>query len=298
MPQALDRASSARWTSDLEDVLADDALDAVVIATPVPTHAALAERTLKAGKSCFVEKPLAQRVEDAERIAALAESARATLMVGHLLVYHPGLEALKALAQGEELGDIQYIYSQRLNLGRLRTDENALWSLGAHDVSMVLALTGELPVEVTARGQSYVRDGVEDVVFGLLRFPSGIVAHMHLSWLDPHKERRITVVGSRRMASFDDMADIDKVTIFDKGFDQGLSRNDFVLRAGESRTPLISDEEPLRAELRHYIACVRGDGEPRSGAESGTRVVRVLDALQSSLESDGESIGVSPETLS
>ena len=162
-------------------------------------------------------------------------------------------------------------------------------SLGAHDVSVVLALTGELPNEVSARGESYVRDGVEDVVFGHLRFPSGVVAHMHLSWLDPHKERRFTVVGSRRMATFDDMAVVRKLTVFDKGFDAD-SADDYVARSGEPYSPAIGDEEPLRIELEHFLDCVREGRQPRSDGASGLRVVRVLEALQLSLTAGGTAV--------
>ncbi|MGH2943348.1 MAG: Gfo/Idh/MocA family protein, partial [Solirubrobacteraceae bacterium] len=209
-----------RFTARLDDLLGDDELDAVVLATPVPTHAGLAVRVLEAGKHCFVEKPLAQSVADAERVVAAARDSDRVLMVGHLLEYHPGVRKLKQIADSGELGAIHYIYSNRLNLGQLRADENALWSLGAHDISVILHLAGEDPFELSARGESYMRDGVEDVVFAFLRFPSGLAAHLHLSWLDPHKERRFTVVGSQRMATFDDMDLERKVTVYDKGFDQ------------------------------------------------------------------------------
>src|SRR3954454_436288 len=186
----------ARRATSLDDLLADDTLDAVVLATPVPTHAALAERVLSAGKHCFVEKPMAQSVTDAEAVVAAARSADRVLMVGHLLEYHPGVVKLKELIDGGDLGRILYVYGNRLNLGKLRSDENALWSLGAHDISVLLRLAGEEPYEIQARGESYTREGVEDVVFCFLRFPSGLAAHLHLSWLDPHKERRFTVVGA------------------------------------------------------------------------------------------------------
>src|ERR671914_1351652 len=190
---------SARFTGELDDLLADERLDAVVLATPVPTHGALAERVLRAGKHCFVEKPLAQSVPEAEgAVAAGADSGR-MLMVRHLPEYHPGVEMLKQLIDSGELGEVRYLYSNRLNLGVLRPDENALWSLGAHDVSVLLRLAGEEPHECRAVGESYMQEGIEDVVFCYLRFPSGLAAHMHLSWLDPHKERRFTVVGSRKM---------------------------------------------------------------------------------------------------
>jgi predicted dehydrogenase len=280
-------SAAARGTTNLDDLLADPSLDAIAVATPVATHATVARRVLEAGKHCFVEKPLAQNVVDADGLLALAEAHERILMAGHLLEYHPGVRALAELVDGEELGQVHYIYSQRLNLGKLRADENALWSLGAHDVSAIVALLGELPVEVSARGESYVRDGVEDVVFAHLRFATGITARMHLSWLDPHKERRLTVVGSKRMATFDDMAE-QKLTVYDKGFDpDGDSSDQYVARSGSARTPSISGEEPLRIELGHFVECVRSGSRPRSDGASGVRVVRVLEALQASLDADG-----------
>jgi predicted dehydrogenase len=206
-------------------------------------------------------------------------------MVGHLLEYHPGVDKLKELAAAGELGEIRYLYSNRLNLGRLRSDENALWSLGAHDVSVVLRLAGDEPYECRAVGESYMREGVEDVVFCYLRFPSGLVAHLHLSWLDPHKERRLTVVGSRRMATFDDMELERKVTVYDKGFDQDFSSyGEYIARSGDIWSPRVSNEEPLRIECRHFVQCVRDGARPRSDGDAGLRVVRVLEALQRSLE--------------
>ena len=275
----------ARTTTALDEVLADPEVDAVALATPVPTHAALATHVLKAGKHCFVEKPLAQGVADAERAVDAAREAGRLLMVGHLLEYHPGVRKLKEIADSGELGDIHYIYSNRLNLGKLRADENALWSLGAHDVSVVLRLAGEEPYECRAVGESYMREGVEDVVFCYLRFPSGVVAHLHLSWLDPHKERRLTVVGSRRMATFDDMELERKVTVYDKGFDQSFSSyGEYIARSGDIWSPRVSNEEPLRIECRHFVECVRSGAQPRSDGEAGLRVVRVLEALQRSLD--------------
>jgi predicted dehydrogenase len=276
--------TSARTTSSLDDLLADDTLDAVVIATPVPTHAELAIRVLAAGKHCFVEKPLARSESEAEAVVEAARAADRVLMVGHLLEYHPGVERLSELVRSGELGDLRYIYSNRLNLGKHRQDENALWSLGAHDVSVILQLAGEEPSEATAVGESYVKPGVEDVVFAFMRFPSGITAHMHLSWLDPHKERRFTVVGSRRMATFDDMELERKLTIYDKGFDEDYSSyGEYIARSGDVSSPRISNEEPLLIECRHFVERVRDRAEPRSGAESALRVVRVLERLQHSL---------------
>jgi predicted dehydrogenase len=259
----------------------------VALATPVPTHAELAVRVLEAGKHCFVEKPLGQSVADAERAVDAAQRSGKLLMVGHLLEYHPGVQKLKELSDSGELGDeIYYIYGNRLNLGKLRADENALWSLGAHDVSVLLFLAGEEPYDAIARGESYVREGVEDVVFCFLRFPSGLSAHLHLSWLDPHKERRFTVVGSKRMATFDDMALEGKLTLYDKGFDEpARGYGEYITRSGDIFCPRIPNLEPLRVECEHFVQCVRNDEQPRSDGASGVRVVRVLEQLQLSLES-------------
>jgi predicted dehydrogenase len=275
---------SARTTMELEDLLADDALDAIVVATPVPSHAELATRVLAAGKHCFVEKPLARSEQEAEGVIEAARESGRVLMVGHLLEYHPGVERLAAVVESGELGDLHYIYSNRLNLGKHRQDENALWSLGAHDVSVILRLAGEEPFECNAVGASYVKEGVEDVVFAFMRFESGLTAHMHLSWLDPHKERRFTVVGSKRMATFDDMELERKLTVYDKGFDESYSSyGEYIARSGDVFSPRVPNEEPLRVECRHFLDRVQDGAEPRSGAESALRVVRVLERLQRSL---------------
>jgi predicted dehydrogenase len=273
----------ARFTADLGDLLGDPELDAIVLATPVPTHGVLAEQVLRAGKHCFVEKPLAQSVADAERaVAAAAETGR-VLMVGHLLEYHPGVAKLKEIADSGELGEIHYIYSNRLNLGKLRADENALWSLGAHDVSVVLHLADEEPFELDARGESYMRPGIEDVVFGYLRFPSGVVAHMHVSWLDPPKMRKLTVVGRDKMAVFDDMEPERKITVYDKGPVQRPA-TEWQVREGDIHIPKVVAEEPLRRECAHFLWLVAGEGDPLEAARAGCAVVRTLELLQESLQ--------------
>jgi predicted dehydrogenase len=276
---------STRFTDSLDEVLADPELDGVMLATPVPTHAELAVRVLEAGKHCFVEKPLAQSVAGAERALAAADAAGRLLMVGHLLEYHPGVRRLAEVVQSGGLGTVHYMYTNRLNLGQLRADENALWSLGAHDVSVVLALAGEEPSELDARGECYMRPGIEDVVFAYLRFPSGLTAHLHLSWLDPHKERRLTVVGSRRMATFDDMELERKLTIYDKGFDESTdSWGEYITRSGDVTSPRIPNAEPLRLECEHFVHCIANEETPRSDGASGLRVVRVLEGLQQALD--------------
>jgi predicted dehydrogenase len=276
---------NTRATGDLDELLGDPELDAIVLATPVPTHAELAIRVAQAGKHCFVEKPLATNAADAERAVAAATEGGKALMVGHLLEYHPAVLRLKELIADGELGSLYYVYGNRQNLGKLRADENALWSLGAHDVSVILHLIGEEPAECLAHGECYVRDGVQDVVFCYLRFPSGIVAHLHLSWLDPHKERRLTVVGARKMATLDDMLIEGKLTVYDKGFDEDTrSWGEYIARSGDIFSPQIANAEPLRIECEHFVECIRSGTTPRSDGHSGLRVVRVLEELQRSLD--------------
>jgi predicted dehydrogenase len=290
-PREEQRAQAARAfpgataTAELSQLLEDPALDAIVLATPVASHAELAIAVLQAVKHCLVEKPLATTSAAAERAVAAAASSARILMVGHLLEYHPAVARLKEIVDADELGPLYYIYGNRLNLGQLRADENALWSLGAHDVSVVLYLAGEEPEHCQAHGASFVRPGVEDVVFCYLRFPSGIVAHLHLSWLDPHKERRITVVGARRMATFDDMLLEGKLAVYDKGFDEDArSWGEYIARSGDIFAPRIANAEPLRIECEHFLECIRSGASPRSDGNSGLRVVRVLERLQHSLE--------------
>jgi predicted dehydrogenase len=295
-PAARERAAAAfrgvRVAEGIDELLADPELDAVAVATPVATHADLARQVLEAGKHCFVEKPLAQSVDEAERAVEASQASERILMVGHLLEYHPAVRKLKEIVESGQLGDVRYVYSHRLNLGKLREDENALWSLGAHDVSVVLHLAGEEPSYVDARGECYMHEGVEDVVFCYLRFPSGLAAHLHLSWLDPHKERRLTVVGSRQMATFDDTELERKLTVYDKGFDQdATSYGEYITRSGDAWSPRVDNVEPLRAECQHFLDCLRAGAVPVSDGASGLRVVRVLEGLQRSLETSGRENG-------
>jgi len=279
------RYPAARATSRFEDALEDDAVEAVVIATPVPTHAELARRALAAGKHVFVEKPMALGADEAEELVALAEERGLALMPGHLLLYHPGVAKLKELVDAGDLGDVLYVYGNRQNLGTIRRDENALWSLGVHDLSIILYLLGEEPSELWARGESFLKPGVEDVVFCYLRFPSGKTAHMHLSWLDPHKMRRMTVVGKDRMAVFDDMELDRKVTVYDSAAEPSLGTyGEWSTRVGDVYSPRIANAEPLRLECAHFLALVRGEGDPLAAARDGLAVVRSLEQLQASLE--------------
>jgi predicted dehydrogenase len=283
LAEAETRFPGVRTTSDFDELLADPELDAVSIATPVVTHYELARRALEAGKHVFVEKPPAQSAAEAEELVALAQERNLVFMPGYLLLYHPAVGKLKELIDRGELGDVLYLYGNRQNLGQIRRDENALWSLGAHDLSVMLYLVGEEPVEAWARGESFLREGVEDVVFCYLRFPSGVVAHMHLSWLDPHKMRKLTVVGRDKMAVFDDMEQERKLTVHDKG-PVLRPATEWQVRTGDIHIPRVSTEEPLRIECRQFVSLVGGDADRLGPARDGLAVVRTLELLQSALD--------------
>jgi predicted dehydrogenase len=286
---------NATVTDDLDKLLADASLDAVVVATSVPTHYALGKRVLDAGKHAFIEKPMALRAADAEDLVATAAAQGKLLMVGHLLEYHPGVRKVKELLEAGELGKTFYVYANRLNLGKVRADENALWSLGPHDISVINYLTGEEPEEVSARGECYLQDGVEDVVFGYIKYPSGMIGHLHVSWLDPHKSRKITVVGSNKMVVFDDMEADRKVTVYEKGATTTRTKfedyGEFVtLRFGDIHIPKISNEEPLKIECQHFVQCIRESKQPLSDGRDGLNVVRVLEAMERSLRNGGQPV--------
>jgi predicted dehydrogenase len=271
--------------ADYEELLADESIDGVVIATPVPTHYALAKRALEAGKHALVEKPPAMRAAEMEELVALSHDRERVLMPGHLLLYHPGVQKLKQLIDAGDLGEVLCVYGNRQNLGKIRRDENALWSLGVHDLSVVLYLLDEEPSEVIAHGRDFLTEGVEDVVFCYLRFPSGRIAHMHLSWLDPHKMRRITVVGREKMVVFDDMELDQKVTIYDKAPESApTSYGEWLTRSGDVFSPKIPPAEPLKLECQAFLELVNGSGDGGRVAEDGLKVVRTLERLQASLD--------------
>ncbi|HEY2936604.1 MAG TPA: Gfo/Idh/MocA family oxidoreductase [Gaiellaceae bacterium] len=278
------RYPNVRVYADYDELLADDSIAGVVIATPVPTHHALAKRALAAGRHALVEKPPAMRATEMEELVELAEASSLVLMPGHLLLYHPGVRKLKELIEARELGDVLCVYGNRQNLGKIRKDENALWSLGVHDLSVILYLIGEEPSEAVAHGNAFLYEGVEDVVFCYLRFPSGKIAHMHLSWLDPHKLRKITVVGKEKMVVFDDMELERKVTIYEKAGEQApTSYGEWQTRSGDIFSPKIATDEPLRLECEHFLALVGGNGDPMAAARDGLIVVRALERLTESL---------------
>ena len=274
----------ARWASSLDEMLADESLDAVVVATPVPTHFELAKRALEAGKHVFVEKPPAMTTAEIDELVAIAEERNLVLMPGHLLLYHPGVAKLKELVDAGALGDVLCVYGNRQNLGRIRPYEDALWSLGVHDLSVILYLLDEDPLEAVAHGRDFLQPGIADVVFCFLRFPSGRIAHMHLSWLDPHKMRKMTVVGTEKMAVFDDMELDRKVTVYEKAPWKPVGTyGEWQTRTGDIHIPKIATDEPLRLECRAFLSLVAGEGDRRQVARDGARVVRALDMLTASL---------------
>ena len=282
-------------TPDVEVALGDPQVQAVVIATPVPTHFEIASRALQAGKHVYVEKPLTLRAAEARALIELARQTRLTLMVGHLLEYHPAVTYLKEMLDRGQLGEPYYMYTQRVNLGIVRQNENAWWSLAPHDISVICHLLGSEPVSVAADGQCYLQKDIEDVVFATIKFANGKMAHLHCSWLDPHKIRKMTVVGPEKMVTFDDMEATEKIRVYDKGaavkHDITTSYADIIsLRFGDIVIPKIPGGEPLSLECEHFIECVLENRPVRSDGADGLRVVQVLEAGQQSLRNHGASI--------
>jgi len=286
-----ERHPGVRRETSHEALLARPDVDAVLVATPAVTHAHLVTACAAAGKHVLVEKPLAVDAASARETVAAAREAGVVLQVGHLLRYHPAVEVLLDVARNE-LGGIRCVAAQRLNFGAVRSDENVLFSLGPHDLSLMLELFGAPPVRVAAQGACFVREGIEDLAFVTLRFPGGGIGSMHLSWLDPHKTRRLTVVGERNMAIFDDMEPREKVRVYDQGVDRNAGEawvygENLALRSGDIRVPRFAPTEPLGVELAHFVECVRERREPRTGGAEGLRVVEILEAAQRSLRSGG-----------
>lgn len=290
-----------KTTTDYQHLLDDNDLQAIVIATNGPSHYTLCKQALEAGKDVYVEKPFVMASSEATELIAYAKSKSRVLMVGHLLEYHPVVEKLKELIDEGELGEIRYIYSQRLNLGTVRRDENALWNFAPHDISVILYLLGIRPTDISARGQAYLQPGVEDVMFLTMNFNNKAMGHVHVSWLDPHKTRKITIVGSKRMAVFDDLEPTEKLKIYDKGAEVNLDYDTYAesvgLRFGDITLPYIKVGEPLRVECEHFLSCVRNRTTPRSDGEDGLRVVEVLEAADSSLEQNGHPVEIAGTTL-
>ncbi|MBD3308058.1 gfo/Idh/MocA family oxidoreductase [candidate division KSB3 bacterium] len=289
-------------TDDWKTAISDPDVDLVAIVTPAATHFSLAQAALEQQKHVFVEKPLANTVAQAETLVALAQTHHRKLFVGHTFLYNAAVRTIKDYIDSGELGEIYYIFTQRLNLGRVRQDVNAMWNLAPHDISILLYWLGEDPQRVFARGFSFLQEGIEDVVFLHLDFPSGKFAHIHTSWLDPCKVRKIVIVGSKKMIVYDDTSADAKVMIYDKGIDKktmyeagepfhSFGQFQLLQRTGDMVVPHLRFPEPLQVQADHIITCITQDTPPLTDGYSGLQVVRVLETAQQALEADAKEVG-------
>ncbi|RMF92203.1 MAG: gfo/Idh/MocA family oxidoreductase [Candidatus Schekmanbacteria bacterium] len=291
--KVLRKYPSIRGTNDFDDLLSSAETDAIAIATPASTHYEMAKKALEAGKHILVEKPLSLTTEESEKLNELAEKKNLILMVGHTFEYNPAVRKLKEILNTTDVGKALYMYSARLNLGVFRDDVNVMWNLAPHDISIFLYLIEEFPIAVSAIGKSFVRNKLEDVVFMYLEFPSGIIAHLHISCLDPSKIRKTTIVCERKMIIYDDLDNEGRIKIYDKGFETTLATDggiqDYIIRprAGDIYIPKIDNSEPLRIETEHFIECIEKGEKPLTDGLNGIRVVNVLETAESSLREGG-----------
>ena len=278
--------SDVEITDNLDDILRDDQIQGIALATPAETHAELAIQAMQAGKDVFVEKPMALTLEDAEEMKKVAEKTGRVLMVGHLLEYHPAVLKLREMIGSGELGKINYIYSNRLNFGKVRTEENALWSFAPHDVAVILRLMGQEPQEVSACGGSYLTRGISDTTMSNLRFANDCRAHIFVSWLHPFKEQRLVIVGSKKMAIFNDVAPLgQKLQLYPQNVE--FNGNLPLLKKNDAQFIGHANTEPLREECSHFIECIKSKKQPLTDAQSGIDVLKVLHACQQSIEQNG-----------
>jgi predicted dehydrogenase len=296
LAQARSNYPGLETSTKFDDVFSREDIQAVIIATPPATHYELAMKAIDSGKDVFVEKPLVLSVAEGEKLVEKAEKNGRILMVGHIMLYHPCTLFLKQAIDGGKLGRVYYLYASRVNLGKVRDIENALWSFAPHDISIILYLLDKDPVRVTATGSAYLQTGIEDVVFTTLHFGDGTMAHIHVSWLDPHKDRKLVVVGSKQMAVFDDGDPSEKIRMYDKGVDHNPNYETYgeylSIRTGDILIPQVKSTEPLAEECRHFLNCVEKRERPRSDGRDGLRVLRVLEAAQKSLEAGGAPVNL------
>lgn len=294
------RHPGVRLSRDLDDVLADAAVHAVLVATPAASHHALAKRALEAGKDVLVEKPLAMSVAEARDLVAAAERGGRVLMAGHTFIYNAAVRYVRDLVTSGEIGEVLYIYSSRVNLGQVRKDVNALWNVAPHDISIANHVLGEAPALVRAVGKAFLQPGIEDVVFAVFEYPSGALAHVHSSWLDPSKVRRTTFVGTKKMVVYDDVESEGKIKVYDKGVrktgrDGEYGEFQLKLHSGDIHIPKITFTEPLAEECAHFVECVRTRALPLTDGRAGLAVVAALEAAQRSLASGGGAVEVEAE---
>jgi predicted dehydrogenase len=283
--------------SEFGRVLDDDSIDAIILATPASTHHDLGLRSMKAGKDVLVEKPLAMTVAECRALVRFAEENGRVLMTGHTFIYNAAVKKIKELVDSGEIGDVLYVYSSRVNLGRIRQDVNALWNVAPHDISIVNHILGAEPTRVRATGRSFLQPGIEDVVFAVFEYPNGSVAHVHSSWLDPSKVRKTTFVGTKKMIIYDDVESEGKVKIYDKGVRRSTpdaEYGEFQLRlhSGDIHIPKIVFTEPLAEECAHFVECVRSRATPRTDGRQGMAVVAALEAAQSSIAAGGDGVNI------
>lgn len=297
-----DHFPTVRVTREYRDILLDKEISAVIVATAAQTHYQIVKEILEYGKHCFVEKPLAMTSDEGKELCALADQKGLVLMVGHTFLYNAAVRQLKELIEGGTVGETYYVYAQRLNLGIVRKDINALWNLAPHDISILMYILGQEALAVSAQGIAYLQEGIEDVAFLHLRFPGNITAHLHVSWLDPGKVRRMTVVGSKKMIIYDDVAEA-KIQIYDKGIDKkqrGGSLDQFqdfgefqlIQRAGDILFPKLSFTEPLKMETAHFLECIASNSRPLTDGFNGLAVTRVLEAADYSMKNNGITVSL------
>ena len=282
----------AKLEQSLDAVIEDPAIDGVVVATPAETHFGIASRLLEAGKDVFVEKPLVLRCEDAERLMAVAEQRQRILMVGHLLEFHPAITRLQELIEAGGLGRVEYIYSNRLNLGKIRREENALWSFAPHDISVILLLLKKLPIQVTATGGAYLQPNIADVTISTMLFDRGVRAHLFVSWLHPYKEQKLIVIGERRIAEFDDVSKTNKLQIYERKIN--LVDGQFIVEKPAAQAIVLPAGEPLTIECQHFLDCIETRCQPKTDGADAWRVLKVLEASQRSLNMNGETVQLEP----
>jgi predicted dehydrogenase len=285
----------------VEDLLASD-VDAIVVATPVRTHHSVARAALLAGKHVMVEKPLTASTIEAADLVLLAERQGKTLMAGHTFVFNAAVRTLREIVASGEIGEVYYVDAARLNLGLFQTDINVIWDLAPHDLSILLHVLQQEPVAVSARGSASITPGVEDVAYVELRFAGDLLAHLHLSWLDPCKVRRVTIVGSKKMVVCDDVEDVEKIRIYDKGVDRRYETDQFrdfhlTYRYGGITIPSVAFREPLRVQCEHFLECARTGARPETDGFAGMRVVQILEEAQRSLRNGGVRQVLAPSAI-
>ena len=284
-------APNANISDNFDAILIDDQIQGIALATPAETHAAFAIQAMRAGKDVFVEKPMALSISDAEAMQKVANETSRILMVGHLLEYHPAVLKLRELIDSGEIGTINYVYSNRLNFGKVRTEENALWSFAPHDVAVILRLLGQSPIEVSASGGAYLTEGIADVTVSNLLFSDNSRAHIFVSWLHPYKEQRLVVVGDKKMAIFNDVNPFgEKLCVYPQSveFDGKIP----LLKKDDAEFIEHADTEPLREECAHFLDCIKTRNDPLTDANSGIETLKVLHTCQSSIEQNGTPISL------